>query len=144
MYWHHHNQWKKQHISSWLDPSWNMRLLPGTRLESVKRRTARLICSIRKTDRETSTTGLLQQLNLSPLSQRRGNRRLKVYSQYDHNNSTVLAKYITRSAHNWASSTSISLLRPTPLTANNPSSSGWQGNGICCLTWVLCWAPKCV
>ena len=74
----------------------------ASRLESVQRRAARLICGIRKTDRKTSTTGLLQQLNLPPLSQRRGDRRLKVFSQYHHHNSTVLAKYITRSAHNSA------------------------------------------
>ena len=43
----------------------------ASRLESVQRRAARLICGIRKTDRKTSTTGLLQQLNLPPLSQRR-------------------------------------------------------------------------
>ena len=72
------------------------------RLESVQRRAARLICGIRKTDRKTSKSSLLQQLNLPSLSQRRGERRLKVFSQYHHNNPSVLAKYIARSAHNSA------------------------------------------
>ena len=43
-----------------------------SRLEAVQRRAARLICGIRRTDRATSTTGLLHRLNLRPLSERRG------------------------------------------------------------------------
>ena len=48
-----------------------------------------LIYSIRRTDRATSTTGLLQRLNLQPLSECRGQRRLAVFSQYHHTNTTL-------------------------------------------------------
>ena len=63
-------------------------------LEAVQRRGARLVCGIRRTDRKTSTTGLLQKLNLPPLSQRRSERRLQIFSQYHHSNKSVLSSYI--------------------------------------------------
>ena len=58
-------------------------------LEAVQRRAARLTCDIRRTNRAASTTGLLQRLNLQPLSECRGQRRLAVFSQYHHTNTTT-------------------------------------------------------
>ena len=65
-----------------------------SRLEAVQRRAARLICGIRRTDRKTSTTSLLQKLDLKPLSERRSDRRLKVFSQYHHSSKAVISNYI--------------------------------------------------
>ena len=54
-----------------------------SRLEAVQRRAARLIFGIRQTDQTSSTTGLLQRLNLQPLSKRKSLRRLAIlFSQY--------------------------------------------------------------
>ena len=65
-----------------------------SRLEAVQRRAARLICGIRRTDRKTSTTSLLQKLDLKPLSERRSDRRLKVFSQYHYSSKAVINNYI--------------------------------------------------
>ena len=70
----------------------------ASRLEAVQRRAARAICGIRRTDRWTSTTGLLQHMNLPLLSERRSDRRMKIFSQYHHSNSAVLSKYTQRAA----------------------------------------------
>ena len=51
------------------------------------------------TDRATSTTSLLQRLNLQPLSERRGQRRLAVFSQYHHTNTATLFKYVRPAKH---------------------------------------------
>ena len=71
-------------------------------LEAVQRRGARLVCGIRRTDRKTSTTGLLQKLNLPPLSQRRSERRLQIFSQYHHSNKSVLSRYIQQADYSSA------------------------------------------
>lgn len=68
----------------------------SSRLEAVQRRAARVICGIRRTDRQTSTTSLLTTLNLQPLSERRSDRRMKIFSQYHHTNNTVLSRYTKR------------------------------------------------
>ena len=68
----------------------------------MQRRGARLVCGIRRTDRKTSTTGLLQKLNLPPLSQRRTERRLQIFSQYHHSNKSVLSRYIQQAEYSSA------------------------------------------
>ena len=93
---------------------------------------------------KTSTTSLLQQLNLPSLSQRRGERRLKVLANtittiHQFSLNTSLDQHITQHA---ATSTSISLPKPTPLTVDDRSSSEQRENGICCLTPVIYWAPN--
>ena len=65
-------------------------------LEAVQRRAARFICGIRRTDRKTSTTGLMQRLNLPPLAQRRTERRLNIFSQYHHSDNATINKYICK------------------------------------------------
>ena len=74
----------------------------ANRVEAVQRRAARMICGIRRTDHKTSTTSLLQQLNLQPLAKRRGDRRLKVFSQYHHGNQAILLKYIKKAKYSSA------------------------------------------
>ena len=74
----------------------------ANRVEAVQRRAARMICGIRRTDHKTSTTSLLQQLNLQPLAKRRGDRRLKVFSQYHHGNQAILLKYIKKAEYSSA------------------------------------------
>ena len=66
------------------------------KLEAVQRRAARFVCGIRRTDRKTSTTGLLQRLNLPVLSERRGTRRLQLFRQYHHHDSDIIKEYIDR------------------------------------------------
>lgn len=51
-------------------------------LEAVQRRAARMVCGIRRTDRKTSTTGLLKGLNLPTLAERRKSARLKLFQHY--------------------------------------------------------------
>ena len=63
-------------------------------LGAVKRRAAWLTCGLRLTDRKTSTTGLLQKLNLKLLSERQRDRRLKVLSQYHHFSKTSINNYV--------------------------------------------------
>ena len=58
-------------------------------LEAEQRRTARFISGIRRTDIKTSTTGLMQRLNLLPLANRRSERRLHIFSQY-HQSTTLI------------------------------------------------------
>ena len=72
------------------------------RLEAVQRRAARLVCGIRRTDRKTSTTSLLQKLNLQPLSDRRSDRRLKIFSQYHHSSKAIISNYIQRASYSSA------------------------------------------
>ena len=60
-----------------------------SQLEAVQRRESRFTCGIMK----TSTTGLLQKLNLKSL---RRNRRLKVFSQYLHSSKTAINNYVRR------------------------------------------------
>ena len=47
-------------------------------------------------------TSLLQQLNLQPLAKCRGDRRLKVFSQYHHGNQAILLKYIKKAEYSSA------------------------------------------
>ena len=84
----------------------------ASRLEAVQRRAARHICGIRRNDRKTSTTGLLEHLKLPKLSQRRCDRRLKVFSQYHHGNTEVLSKYISRAQYTSARRHSQQYLAP--------------------------------
>ena len=63
-------------------------------LEAVQRRSARLIWGIRRTDRKTSTTGFLQKLDLNSLSERRSEKRLKVFRQYHHSSKTAINNYV--------------------------------------------------
>ena len=72
------------------------------RLEAVQRRATRLECGIRRTDRKTSTTSLLQKLNLQPLSDRRSDRRLKIFSQYHHSSKAIISNYIQRASYSSA------------------------------------------
>lgn len=51
-------------------------------LENVQRRAARFTCNIPKTDRTTSTTGLLNNLGWELLSTRRAHRRLNIFAEY--------------------------------------------------------------
>ena len=61
-----------------------------------------MICGIRRTDHKTSATGLLNQMNLQPLAQHRGKRRLNIFSNYDHTNKAVLSKYIIKTTQSLA------------------------------------------
>ena len=77
------------------------------RLEAIQGRAARLTCGIRRTDRKTSTTGLLKKLDLKSFS----DRRLKVFSQYHHSGKTAFFR-----PENTHDSTSFHI--PTPSTTN--------------------------
>ncbi|XP_067944827.1 uncharacterized protein [Watersipora subatra] len=80
--------------ASW-DPTPNS---ASDKLEAVQRRVVRLICGVTRSDKKTSTTNLLQRLQQLPLSERRSERRLKIFSQYHHSNSVVLDRYVKRSS----------------------------------------------
>ena len=61
-----------------------------------------MICGIRRTDHKTSATGLLNQMNLQPLAQHRGKRRLNIFRNYDHTNKAVLSQYIIKTTQSLA------------------------------------------
>ena len=65
-----------------------------SRLGAVQRKATRLICGISLTDRKTSTTGLLQELDFKSLSEHQSDRRLKVFSQYHHFSKTAISNYV--------------------------------------------------
>jgi hypothetical protein len=63
-------------------------------LEAVQRRAARLVCNIGRTDRQTSTTGLLQKLDWETLEARRRERRLRVFSEYHFSEEGLMTSYM--------------------------------------------------
>ena len=65
-------------------------------LKAAQRRAARFICGIRRTDRKTSTTGLMQRLHLLPLANRRSEQRLKIFSQYHHSDNATINSHICK------------------------------------------------
>ena len=88
-----------QEVPEYASASWDsVSDTAASRLEAVQRRAARLICGIRRTDRKTSTTSLLQKLDLQPLNERRSDRRLKIFSQYHHSSKAVISNYIQRAS----------------------------------------------
>ena len=68
---------------------------PSVGWKPNQRKAARFICGIRRTDRRTSTTGLLWKLDLKSLSERRGDG-LKVFSQYHHLSRAAINNYVQR------------------------------------------------
>ena len=88
---------------------------------AIPRRAVRLACGIRQTDRKTSTTCLLRKLDLTPLSERRGDGRLKVFSQYHHSSKTAISNKMQRAGfplvENTRGSTSFHI--PTSSTTNS-------------------------
>ena len=88
---------------------------------AIPRRAVRLACGIRQTDRRTSTTCLLRKLDLAPLSECRGDRQLKLFSQYHHSSKTAINNYVQRGGfpllENTRGSTSFHI--PTSSTTNS-------------------------
>ena len=66
-------------------------------LEAVQRRAGRMVFNIKRTDRKTSTTGLLKDLKLPTLVERRKQARLKLFQNYHYNSDHTIDNYIQRS-----------------------------------------------
>ena len=76
-----------------------------SRLKVLQRETARLIGDIKRTYKKTSTSGLLQKLDLKSLSEHRCDGRLKVFSQYHLSSKTAINNYVQRASFPSAPST---------------------------------------
>ena len=65
-------------------------------IEAVQRRAARLIFNISRTDHTTSTTKLLQDLELDELATRRQHARLKIFKQYHFSEEETISNYLSK------------------------------------------------
>ena len=93
----------KQPVLEYASAAWDSASdTAGKLLEAIQRRGATLICGFRRPDRNTSTTAVLQKLNLPPLSQRCSDRRLQIFSQHHHTNKSVLTKHMQPSGYSSA------------------------------------------
>ena len=70
-----------------------------TSLEAVQRRAARLVCGIRRTDRKTSVSGLVQRLGWEKLDERRKSRRLQLFRQMHFSESNIITQHIQKASH---------------------------------------------
>ena len=106
----------------------------ASRLEAVQRRAARLICGIRRTDRKTSTTSLLQKLDLQPLNERRSDRRKRYLVSITTPAKRSLATIFREPASLQLADTQRSTLfhNLTPFTTKDLSLFVLQRNGTLC------------
>ena len=65
-----------------------------TSLEAVQRRAPRLVCGIRRTDRKTSVSGLVQRLGWEKLDERRKSRRLQLFRQMHFSENNTITRHI--------------------------------------------------
>ena len=70
-----------------------------TSLEAVQRRAARLVCGIRRTDRKTSVSGLVQRLGWEKLDERRKSRRLQLFRQMHFSENNTITRHIQKASH---------------------------------------------
>ena len=63
-------------------------------IEAIQRRAARTTCNINITDRTTSTTKLLADLEWDPLATRRKHRRLVVFNSYHHQRQNIILEHL--------------------------------------------------
>lgn len=65
-------------------------------IEKVQRRAARVVGGLRRTDRTTSVTKLLSELNWDCLENRRRDRRLGIFADMHHNDHSTVERYLDR------------------------------------------------
>ena len=67
--------------------------------EAVQRKAARLVCCIRRTDRKTSVSGLVQRLGWEKLDDRQKRRKLQLFRQMYSSEKNTITQHIQKAAH---------------------------------------------